>query len=1321
MLKVENIKGGKHTKEYCAKTEERLARQEQERKLTLMLDTKQYNEYCEKNGISKKEKHSFESYLNNGTTHYEARFCGDIKEVFGLDKYDRKAYEDLLESKLPISGGKFAELNPNVKVNNLETGDITKPVENKKVGVDFVANTPKSLSLHFALVDGDTRDKIVKAMDNAFDKQVKEMSKQIKPSTQRKEYMDFDPEATKMFVTRFIHQETRPDENDKSGLSKTQAIDTIQAMLHIHGHCNNFAMFGFFTRDKQGNKILDSNGKAVLDYKMLAIDQSELFKSQLLNSATFDTMLNSEINNIGIETEKHLILNEETGTYHETFKVIGYDREDEEKTSLRSQKIYEEAKKHNKSLKDRDYIKGISKNTRGTKLELSADELATAIKRNTLEVLGADKLDSVLKEQAQAKVLRLRQESSIEITEGKNKLVNSECFQRIVENRKFDTTGYMTEKEMRTDFARVLMTSRTFKDMNDLNSEIDKRMKDMSKVERGVNRLIKIKGGYTRLSNRLNEEGFRLNSKQLMSNGRPRTKTEIERDEKIFNKYVEMKKSQGFILNIGQEKSIRKNLGLGTETKIGLDIGDAGSGKSSSILDAAKYIWDEKYGKGKVIGISVGQSATKELKSIGIEDKKLINSTNFIMKAVIKNEDGTYKLNPKFVNNKNNHGNLYIFDEFGMEGSAKAYLITEIAKATNSSILCVGDHKQLQSPSYGNPFTVLKDELIKQDPNSVGRLDEVMRHRNDIGKKIAFAYRDKDTETLFNTLKDNDCLVTGKNEKEVMKEIAKDFMKMEVPVNQRIIVAKRNKTNEELNEKLREEIKKSDQTEIDFNQEHKIRVSRPTSQADITKEKEFAVGERVVFLKNAKELQNGQPKKGGWEVENNQLATIQGIKPLKNGSYDMTFKTAEDKEFSLNTADYPYMSHSYSLTVFKSQGKTRMEVLHYGEANTNYHEAYVAGSRHQGEKEGSIGYKLYIAEKDIDSYKQSITKEADRYTTLDSQECIQAEKEYLNFKTFEGQKGSDLPEKEIVQINKNELINGLDNPEFLKAEAELISNIKTDLKEMTPAEIAIFEKAIALNKKEQLKLSPEEIDKNLRDSQAYEEGLSKKTEGVETKEEADHILKEHYNEFNNKKSQEGLRKIEDKNNEWKPQPLSVEEPIKVSDKKEPVKNNYEKDFEDMNKYINYNYSRDIIKATRERIDNENCINAKIKEMEIKYPDMYSDKKFYEMAPANVVNSKVVIEGMSNSELKLYSEAEKEFIKKATLENVNKVERGISANQINQKQPLTDKETMERKKELSLKGIQETKDHYYSQLPENRNRSLEEQRRLEEQGKVLKYR
>ena len=103
--------------------------------------------------------------------------------------------------------------------------------------------------------------------------------------------------------------------------------------------------------------------------------------------------------------------------------------------------------------------------------------------------------------------------------------------------------------------------------------------------------------------------------------------------------------------------------------------------------------------------------------------------------------------------------------------------------------------------------------------------------------------------------------------------------------------------------------------------------------------REFAVGDRIIFGRNSRQL----------GVKNGQLGTLESwhIDP-RGGNLELTIRLDNGAAVVLDPAEYGHIDHGYAMSVHKSQGVTADNVsVLISESMTDQEWSYVAVSRHR--------------------------------------------------------------------------------------------------------------------------------------------------------------------------------------------------------------------------------------------------------------------------------------------------------------------------------------------------------------------------------------
>ena len=97
-------------------------------------------------------------------------------------------------------------------------------------------------------------------------------------------------------------------------------------------------------------------------------------------------------------------------------------------------------------------------------------------------------------------------------------------------------------------------------------------------------------------------------------------------------------------------------------------------------------------------------------------------------------------------------------------------------------------------------------------------------------------------------------------------------------------------------------------------------------------ERQFASGDRIIFLRNERSL----------GVKNGTLGTVE-----QSSAQSMAVRTDDGREVAFDTKDYAHIDHGYAATIHKAQGMTVDAAHVLATPGMDSHSAYVAMSRHR--------------------------------------------------------------------------------------------------------------------------------------------------------------------------------------------------------------------------------------------------------------------------------------------------------------------------------------------------------------------------------------
>jgi Ti-type conjugative transfer relaxase TraA len=329
-------------------------------------------------------------------------------------------------------------------------------------------------------------------------------------------------------------------------------------------------------------------------------------------------------------------------------------------------------------------------------------------------------------------------------------------------------------------------------------------------------------------------------------------------------------------------------------------VGVAGSGKST-LLAAARQAWEAE-------GLTVKGAA---LSGIAAENLQLASGIHSRTLA-------SYEYNWKEGREALTKNDVLVIDEAGMIGTKQLERMLAAADKAHAKVVLVGDPEQLQAIEAGAAFRGIIGQV------GLVELTQVRRQKEAWAREATEALANGRTLEALKAYDSQGALVGSATREEAQQELLAAWSK-DRKVNaqeSRLILAYTRDDVKDLNAQSREILK----GEGKLTGGQTIQTTRGA--------REFAPGDRVLFLRNEKSL----------GVKNGTLGTVERI---GGGALQVRLDGKDETRIAVETKDYQDLDHGYASTIHKSQGATVDRSYVLASRYFDRHTSYVALSRHR--------------------------------------------------------------------------------------------------------------------------------------------------------------------------------------------------------------------------------------------------------------------------------------------------------------------------------------------------------------------------------------
>ncbi|MDK8188312.1 MULTISPECIES: Ti-type conjugative transfer relaxase TraA [Sphingomonas] len=327
-------------------------------------------------------------------------------------------------------------------------------------------------------------------------------------------------------------------------------------------------------------------------------------------------------------------------------------------------------------------------------------------------------------------------------------------------------------------------------------------------------------------------------------------------------------------------------------------VGYAGTGKSA-MLGVAREAWERE-------GYQVRGAALS-----GIAAENLEGGSGIASRTIASLEhgwaQGRDQLGPKDV---------LVVDEAGMIGTRQMERVLSHARDAGAKVVLVGDPEQLQAIEAGAAFRSITER------HGAAEITEIRRQREDWQKEATRAFATGRTAEALDAYAAHGMVHAADTREAARAGLVDrwDRDRQAEPDKTRIMFTHTNAEVRELNQEARERVRASGE----LGEDRTVAADRG--------ERDFAAGDRIMFLRNERSL----------GVKNGTLGTLERI---EGGRMGVRLDGGRSVAFDLK--DYAAVDHGYAATFGKSQGVSvdRGHVL--ATPGMDRHSSYVGMTRHR--------------------------------------------------------------------------------------------------------------------------------------------------------------------------------------------------------------------------------------------------------------------------------------------------------------------------------------------------------------------------------------
>nr|WP_245181533.1 Ti-type conjugative transfer relaxase TraA [Sinorhizobium mexicanum] len=367
-------------------------------------------------------------------------------------------------------------------------------------------------------------------------------------------------------------------------------------------------------------------------------------------------------------------------------------------------------------------------------------------------------------------------------------------------------------------------------------------------------------------------------------------------------------------------------------------VGLAGAGKST-LLAAARVAWESE--DRRVTGATLTGKAAE-----GLEDSSGIRSRTL----------ASWELAWASGRELLSRGDVLVVDEAGMVSSQQMARVLKTAEQVGAKVVLVGDPMQLQPIQAGAAFRAISERV------GFAELAGVRRQREQWARDASRFFARGEIEKGLDAYARHGRIVEAETREEVIGRIVSDWAGARHDLLQKsaqgenarrfrgdelLVLAHTNNDVKRLNEALREVMT----DEGALSDGRTFRTARGA--------REFAVGDRIIFLENARFVEPRARGLGPQYVKNGMLGTVVSTGD-KRGDTLLSVRFDNGRDVVISEDSYRNVDHGYAATIHKSQGATVDRTFVLATGMMDHHLTYVSMTRHLDRAD------LYAAKEDFE-------------------------------------------------------------------------------------------------------------------------------------------------------------------------------------------------------------------------------------------------------------------------------------------------------------------------------------------------------------------